>query len=286
MADLTDDTAVYPIDYTVVYEVADDLYYICYLTEALLFRQKNLRVSGYDEEQTFNEIKRVLFDNITVNHISQFWLLNNGCYSIENLYMTTHDTVIRETFIKEVNSRLNGLSPILEQLVSEKNWKINITKTLYDLSKEQVGQRGKADIGCEVCQAIEEAATLLQTMDRLSSSEKQKAPTESTLEGWFLEDPEKWIRFIGEQLRPYQKPQGKFIALLLHLLEEDKKMNPAYENNFSKLHQLLVQRYPHKIGERESIRKYLKDLSITPKITLEEKYESEYQYVRDIIRSY
>lgn len=85
-------------------------------------------------------------------------------------------------------------------------------------------------------------------MDRLSSAEKQKAPTAATLEDWFLEDSEKWIRFIEEQLQSYHKYRGKSIALLLYLLHQERKMDLAYGNNFSTLHQLLDQKYPNKIG--------------------------------------
>lgn len=129
-----------PIDYTASYHVIADLRYVCQLAEMLLFpKEEELTASDHDECQVFQEIKIVLYENMATHGATQFWLLNHESYSIENQYMAAHDTAIRETFIKEVNSRLNGLSPILEQLVSKKNWKVKITQTFDSLS-EKLGE--------------------------------------------------------------------------------------------------------------------------------------------------
>lgn len=252
-----------PIDYTASYHVIANLRYVCQLAEMLLFpKEEELTASGHDEYQVFQEIKIVLYENMDKHGATQFWLLNHENCSIENLYMDAHDTVIRETFIKEVNLRMSGLSPILEQLVSQKNWKVNITQTFDSLSEKLGEQRGNLDIGYEVCQAIEEAVTLLQTMDRLSSVEKQKVPTEATLEEWFPEEQEKWIRFIGEQLARRSGKQGKFVALLLCGLHKVGRMDKAYNNKdrrktVASLQRVLDNKFPGKIGSEQAIQKYL-----------------------------
>lgn len=88
-----------------------------------------------------------------------------------------------------------------------------------------------------------------------NSTPKQSSESrqEATLEDWFPKEPEKWIRFVGEQLQSHSTKQGRLVARLLYGLHQAKKMDVAYNNidrrkTLAGLQRVLDNKFPDRVG--------------------------------------